>query len=113
MITTGRPTAQRVNIVLTDAEFARMLSRARLEDVHLGNVYDLRGAVITVWEHPWADSDAWKYLNTVGQIFYQHPSANVPPTIRRLVASPGHTPDELLRHIAHLTGRDLARLPAV
>ena len=113
MISAGQPTAQRVSIELTDAEFARLLSRARAEDVHLGGVYDLRGARITVWERPWADTDAWKYLGTVGDIYYQHPSASVPPTVRRLVASPGHTVDELIRHLAHLTGRDRARFPAV
>src|SRR5439155_357614 len=46
MISAGQPTAQRVSIELTDAEFARLLSRARAEDVHLGGVYDLRGARI-------------------------------------------------------------------
>ncbi len=102
---------QSVKIELTDEEFDRMLSRARAEDIHTGGVYDLRGAVITIWDRPWADPDAWKYLGTAGQIHYQHPSADVPPTIRRLVISPGHTVDELLRHLAHLTGRDRRRLP--
>ena len=108
MVTTGRterPTAKQVRIELTDAEFAGLLARARAEDVHTGGVYDLRGAVIAVWERPWADVDAWKYLSKIGEIHYQHPSAAVPPTIRRLVAYPGHTPDEMLVHVAHLTGR--------
>lgn len=111
MMVTGRPTVERVAIELTDEEFARLLSRARAEDVHLGGVYDLRGAVITVWEHPWADVDAWKYLRTVGEIYYQHPSASVPPTIRRLVAQPGHTTEEMFLHLAHLTGRERKRFP--
>lgn len=104
-------TVQRVKIELMDAEFARLLSRARAEDVHTGGVYDLRGAIITIWERPWADTDAWKYLGKVGEIHYQHPSADVPPTIRRLVVTPGHMPDELVGHIAHLSGRDRKRLP--
>ena len=111
MATTRRPAVQRVKIELTDREFAQLLSRARAEDVHTGGVYDLRGAVITVWERPWADTDAWKYLGTVGEIHYQHPSAAVPPTIRRLVVKPGHSVDELIGHIARLTGRDRKHLP--
>ena len=111
MATTRRPVVQRVKIELTDREFAQLLSRARAEDVHTGGVYDLRGAVITVWERPWADTDAWKYLGTVGEIHYQHPSAAVPPTIRRLVVKPGHSVDELIGHIARLTGRDRKHLP--
>ncbi len=102
---TERPTAQSVRIELTDAEFARLLSRARAEDVHTRGVYDLRGAVITVWERPWADVDAWKYLSKIGEIHFQYPSADVPPLVRRLVAYPGHAPDEMLVHVAHLTGR--------
>lgn len=106
-----RPTALQVKIALTDREFKQLVDRARAEDVHTGGVYDLRGAVITVWERPWADTDAWKYLGRVGEIHYQHPSADVPPTVRRLVVMPGHTPDELVRHIGHLSGRDHRRLP--
>ena len=102
---TERPTAQPVRIELTDAEFARLLSRARAEEIHTRGVYDLRGAVITVWERPWADVDAWKYLSRIGEIHFQYPSADVPPLVRRLVAHPGHTPDEMLVHVAHLTGR--------
>ena len=111
MTATERPAVVRVQIELTDAEFARLLSRARAEDVHTNGVYDLRGAVITVWERPWADPDAWKYLGTVGEIHYQHPSSAVPPTIRRLVVRPGHTADELVRHVAYLSGADRKRLP--
>ncbi len=106
-----RPTVLRVAIALTDREFKQLLDRARAEDVHTGGVYDLRGAVITVWERPWADTDAWKYLGRVGEIHYQHPSADVPPTVRRLVVMPGHGADELVRHIGHLSGRDHRRLP--
>jgi hypothetical protein len=79
---------------------------ARAEDVHLGGLFDLRGAVVTVWERPWADTDAWKYLGKVGEIHYQHPASNVPPTVRRLVLYRDHTVDELLGHLAHLIGRE-------
>ncbi len=113
MATAERPTVRSVKIELTDAEFARLLSRARAEDVHTGGVYDLRGAVITIWDRPWADVDAWKYLGRVGEIHYQHPSADVPPTIRRLVIAPGHPAEELLLHLAHLTGRDRGRVPGL
>lgn len=107
----ARPTMHQVTIELTDREFKQLLDRARAQDVHTGGVYDLRGAVITVWEHPWADTDAWKYLGRVGEIHYQHPSADVPPTVRRLVAMPGHTAGELVRHVGLLSGRDLGQLP--
>ncbi len=104
---------RRVQIELTDQEFARLLQTARREDIHLKGVYDLRGAVITIWEHPWADADAWRYLSRLGEIHYQHPSATTPPTIRRLVTYDKHTTDEMLWHLAHLTGHDpksMARL---
>lgn len=113
MVTTGRPTVHRVAIELTDEEFARLVSRARAEDVHTGGVYDLRGAVITIWERPWADTDAWKYLSRLGEIHYQHPSASVPPAIRRLVIHSGITIDQLIRHLAHLTGRDFKGFPTL
>src|SRR4051794_25629821 len=74
MVMTERPVVRRVNIELTDREFARLLATARTEDVHRGGVYDLRGAIITIWERPWADTDAWKYLGRVGEIHYQHPA---------------------------------------
>lgn len=106
MAMTERPTVQRVKIELTDAEFAHLQRTARAEDIHLRGVYDMRGAVITIWEHPWADTDAWKYLGKVGEIHYQHPAANVPPTVRRLVLYGQHSADELLGHLAHLVGRD-------
>lgn len=105
MTATGRRKVVRVSFELSDDEFAHMIARARAEDVHTGGVFDLRGAVITVWEQPWSDVDSWKYLSTVGEIHYQHPSALVPPTIRRLVPGPGHEADELLPYIARLTGR--------
>ena len=103
---TERPTVRRVTIELTDKEFEQLIARARAEDVHTNGVYDLRGAIITVWERPWADPDAWKYLGKVGEIHYQHPAATVPPTVRRLVVYGGHTADDLLGHLAHLIGRE-------
>lgn len=106
MAMTERPTVRRVKIELTDREFAQMIGRARAEDVHLNGVYDLRGAIVTVWERPWADTDAWKYLGRVGEIHYQHPAATVPPTVRRLVTYGGHPVDDLLGHLAHLIGRE-------
>lgn len=106
MAMTERATVRRTRITLTDREFRQLIDRARAEDIHTGGVYDLRGAIITVWEHPWADSDAWKYLGKAGEIHYQHPSAETPPTVRRLVVMPGHDADELLHHLGHLTGRD-------
>lgn len=111
MAATERPTAVPVQIELTDREFKQFIERARAEDIHLGGIYDLRGAIVTVWERPWADADAWKYLSRVGEIHYQHPSVDVPPTIRRLVIMPGHAADALVRHIAHLSGRDPRKLP--
>jgi hypothetical protein len=101
-----RPTVRRVKIELTDREFAHLLQTARAEDIHHHGVYDLRGAVVTVWERTWADTDAWKYLGKVGEIHYQHPASNVPPTVRRLVLYGSHTNDELIGHLAHLIGRE-------
>lgn len=106
MVMTERPVVRRVNIELTDQEFTKLLGNARTEDVHRRGVYDLRGAIITIWERPWADPDAWKYLSRVGEIHYQHPSANVPPTVRRLATYGAHTVDDLLGHLAHLIGRE-------
>ena len=106
MVMTERPVVRRVNIELTDREFTRLLDTARTEDVHRAGVYDLRGAVITIWERPWADTDAWKYLGRVGEIHYQHPAATVPPSVRRLATYGNHTVDELLGHLAHLVGRE-------
>lgn len=105
MTATGRRAIVRVAFTLTDDEFAKLIARARAEDVHTGGVYDLRGAIITVWEQPWADVDSWKYLSIVGEIHYQHPSSVEPPTIRKLVAGPRHEAEDLLPHIARLTGR--------
>lgn len=113
MSMTERPTVQRVAIELTDREFARLLATARDEDVHHAGVYDLRGAVITVWERPWSDPDAWKYLAKIGEIHYQHPAANVPPTVRRLILYAGHTADELLGALAHLIGRERKNMPSL
>lgn len=104
--TNARPKMRRVQIEITDQEFARMLQTARREDIHLKGVYDLRGAIISIWERPWADQDAWRYLGRIGELHYQHPSATTPPTIRRLVTYADHTTEELLWHIAHLTGRE-------
>ena len=39
---------RRVQIELTDQDFARLLQTARREDIHLKGVYDLRGAIISV-----------------------------------------------------------------
>ncbi len=106
MAATERPTLRRVTIELTDREFAQLLMTARAEDIHHAGVFDLRGAVITVWERPWADTDAWKYLSKIGEIHYQHPASNVPATVRRLILHGGHTVDELLSSLAHLIGRE-------
>lgn len=105
MTATGRRAMVRVAFQLSDEEFARMIARARAEDVHTGGVYDLRGAIVTVWEQPWADVNSWKYLSTVGEIHYQHPSSIEPPTIRRLVPGPRHDVEDLLPHLSRLTGR--------
>ncbi len=106
MVTAERPTVHRVKIELTDREFARLLQTARAEDIHHHGVYDLRGAIVSVWERTWADTDAWKYLGKVGEIHYQHPAATTPPTVRRLVVYGQHSTDELLGHLAHLVGRE-------
>jgi hypothetical protein len=113
MAMTERPTVQRVKIELTDQEFTKLLQTARSEDVHHHGVYDLRGAVITIWERTWADTDAWKYLGKVGELHYQHPAANVPPTVRRLILYGKHTNDELLNHLAHLIGRERKQMEGI
>lgn len=104
--TNARPKMRRAQIEITDQEFARLLQMARREDIHLNGVYDLRGAVITIWQRPWADADAWRYLGRIGELHYQHPSATTPPTIRRVVTYGEHTADEILWHLAHLIGRE-------
>jgi hypothetical protein len=104
--TNARPKMRRVQIEISDKEFAQLLATARREDIHLKGVYDLRGAIITVWELPWADADAWRYLSKIGEIHFQHPSATTPPTIRRLVTYGDHTADEMLWHLARLIGRE-------
>lgn len=106
MATTERPIVRRVKIELTDREFTQLLATARAEDVHHFGVYDLRGAVITVWERPWSDTDAWKYLRKLGEIHYQHPAATVPATVRRLVLYGDTTADTLLGSLSHLIGRE-------
>jgi len=113
MAMTERPTVQRVKIELTDQEFTRLLQTARSEDVHHHGVYDLRVAVITIWERTWADTDAWKYLGKVGELHYQHPAASVPPTVRRLILYGKHTNDELLGHLAHLIGRERKQMEGI